>query len=161
MILQSLVRQLAWSTDNLSIAKPVKYLYDEAQKSPESGESRLSADECIRLLGQLTPSRQHTRIIIDALDECSEPDELLSSLKEISLSSKGTMQFFFSSRMNVAVSEEFPECTKVEVGSDNQDDIEFYVHTEVKKRKKRLLHGKAPELENQLVEILSRRAQGM
>lgn len=160
-ILQSLVRQLAWSADNRSIKESVKDKYDEAQLHQGYVETKLSVAACVSLLSKILSSSSNTIIIIDALDECSDPSDLLSNLKEASTSAKSGTRFFFSSRMNVDVSEEFPECAKIDSGVESQDDIEFYVRTEVKGRKRRLLHGKAPELEDMLVEVLTQRAQGM
>lgn len=106
-------------------------------------------------------ARQNSTIIIDALDECSDPLELLSNLNDIASSANSNTKFFFSSRMNVDIREEFPQCAKVEINSRSNQDIEIYVKTEVKTRKRRLLHGKAPELEDRLIKILTHRAQGM
>lgn len=161
-VLLSLIRQLAWSADNYSISKVVKDVYDESRVSHESEESRLTIKACISLLTKLISACQNTTIIIDALDECSDPLELLSDLKEISSSMSG-VKYFFSSRMNVNVHEEFPGCAKVETNSRSDEDIKFYIETEVKERKRRLLNARedAQDLETRLVEILTRRAQGM
>lgn len=162
-ILRSLVRQLAWSADNHSISKFVKDIYDECRLSHESGENRFTVRACISLLTTLISTRENTTIIIDALDECSDPLGLLSNLNEISTAVKSNVRLFFSSRMNVDVLEEFPECAKIEVIFESHEDIEFYVKTEVNSR--RLLKKKenidVSQLEDRIVKTLTRRAQGM
>lgn len=125
-VLRSLLRQLAWSIDSISIAPIVKERYREAQQARGYGGNELLADDCVELLTQLIPSHHHTKIIIDALDECSDFYELLSYLEEIASACQGKVKFLLSSRMNVPVQQVFPESARIEVGLDSKEDIDFF-----------------------------------
>lgn len=74
---------------------------------------------------------------------------------------QGKVKFLLSSRMNVPVQQIFPESARVEVGLDSKEDIEFFINTKMKQNKRRLAQCKALDLEDQMIETLSRRAQGM
>ena len=106
-------------------------------------------------------SDRHTRIIIDALDECSNFDELLSYLHEIMSACQGKVKLLLSSRMNVSVQEILPQSTRIDVGLDSKEDIEFFIKTNVTQNQRRLAQCKALDLEDRLVKTLSDRAQGM
>jgi hypothetical protein len=87
----------------------------------------------------------------------------------VSKSATKAIKFFFSSRTNVKLPEDFPAWEKLELDSQKNltvEDMKTYVQTQVKDRKtmrigSRLLHGKDEALEDRLVEKLTRRAQGM
>lgn len=125
-VLRSLLRQLAWSIDSISIAPIVKERYREAQQARGYGGNELLADDCVELLTQLIPSHHHTKIVIDTLDECSDFYELLSYLEEIASACQGKVKFLLSSRMNVPVQQVFPESARIEVGLDSKEDIDFF-----------------------------------
>jgi ankyrin repeat domain-containing protein 50 len=163
-VFRSLVAQLAWSVDGSSIAKSVKYEY-ENRKNRE-----LSLDECRELLASLIALYQQTTVVVDALDECEYYDRLLRSLMKMALKrTPKAIKFFFSSRTNVTLPEGFPTWEKLELDSQKSltgEDMKRYIQTEVKDREtlafgSRLLGGKHPALEDRLVEVLARRAQGM
>jgi hypothetical protein len=70
----------------------------------------------------------------------------------------------FSGREDVNVRDFFKGCTFVQINSGlTSSDVKFFVETEVKGRQGalRLLGGKYPKLEDQLVTVLCERAQGM
>lgn len=162
-LFRSLVAQLAWSVDGSSIAESVKCEY-ENRKNRE-----LLLDECRELLAGLIALYQQTTIVVDALDEC-EYDRLLHSLmKMVSKSTPKPIKFFFSSRTNVTLPKGFPTWEKLKLDSQKNltgEDMKKYIQTEVKDREmlgfaSRLLRGEHPALEDRLVEVLTRRAQGM
>ena len=160
-VLQSLVRQLAWSTDDLSIAPTVKKRYQDSHKLQGYGQNELLTNDCIDLLVQLIASHRQTTIAIDALDECSDHYTLLSALERVSVLCKGRVKVLLSSRMHVPVNHTFPQCHQIQVGLDSTEDIEFYIRTEVDANKARLAQCKATDLKDPLIKTLSRRAQGM
>ncbi len=164
VILRSLVRQLAWSLDGSSISPPVRTFYDMWRyERPDSG--RLSLEECSGLLTaliSLISSYSNTTIILDALDECEKPYELLRALKTIANSSAGQIKLFVSSRLNVNVASVVILHRKIHIQSqDTSNDMDIFLHTEVKERDSRLLKGRHPEIEDRLIEVLRDRAQGM
>ena len=161
VILRSLVRQLAWSLDGSSISPRIRTFYDRWQyERPDSG--RLSLGECSELLTELISSHSNITIILDALDECEEPYELLRALKTIANSSTGHIKLFVSSRLNINVSSVLIPRSKIDIQSQRiSNDMDIFLHTEVKKGDRRLLKGNFPELEDRLIEVLRDRAQGM
>ncbi|KAJ5724453.1 hypothetical protein N7493_006181 [Penicillium malachiteum] len=160
-VLRSLLRQLAWSKTNLSVAPIVKERYRQWQQDQGYGGRGLLADDCIELLTQLIATNHHTTIIIDALDECSDFEELLSNLEEIMVASQGKVKFLLSSRMHVPVQETFPANARIEVGLDNKDDIEYFIKTRIEQNQRRLEQCKSAELKDRIMKALSDRAQGM
>ena len=153
---------VARSVDGLSIARSVKSEY-------ENRKSELSLDQCRHLLVGLVALYEQTTVIIDALDECEDYTRLLLNLKMVSKDAPKAIKFFFSSRTNVKLPEDFPTWEKLELDSQKSltvGDVKTYIETQVKDRETlgfgfRLLRGKYPALEDRLVKILTRRAQGM
>ncbi|KAJ5721536.1 uncharacterized protein N7483_009470 [Penicillium malachiteum] len=160
-VLRSILRQLAWSKTNLSVAPIVKESYRQWQQDQGYGGRELLADDCIKLLNQLIASNNHTTIIIDALDECSDFDELLSNLEEIMVAGQGRVRFLLSSRMHVPVQDVFPDNVRIEVGLDNKDDIELFIKTKIEQNQRRLDQCKSSALKHRIIKTLSDRAQGM
>ncbi|KAJ5764963.1 hypothetical protein N7520_004522 [Penicillium odoratum] len=160
-VLRSVLRQLAWSKTNLSVAPIVKERYRQWQQDQGYGGRELLTDDCIKLLTQLIASNYHTTIIIDALDECSDFDELLSNLEKIMSACQGKVKFLLSSRMHVPVHEIFPANARIEVGLDNKDDIELFIKTKIEQNQRRLEQCKSAELKARMIKTLSDRAQGI
>ena len=157
-VLRSLIAQLAWSSDGSEVAHSVKTLH-------ESGDGRVDKLD-VELLVDLADRNQRTTVIIDALDECVDYSKLLSLLKKASDDmTTGTLKFFFSSRPNVTLLPTFPSWGKLELDAEREltsYDMEKYIHTQVTNPEgRRLLDGRAPELEEKLIKTLTFRAQGM
>ena len=114
------------------------------------------------MLRSLTSQAKETVIVVDALDECEDPDELLLCLKEVEEGNPSRTRIFLSSRMHVRVSKIYESCLIVPAPGGNEADLAFYIRNEVGNRKtRRLLDGKRPDLEARLIETLTRQAQGM
>ncbi|CAG8345569.1 unnamed protein product [Penicillium salamii] len=160
-VLRSLLRQLAWSNINLSVTPIIKERYRQWQEDQGYGGRELLANDCVQLLTQLIASNHHTAIIIDALDECSDFDELLFHLEKIMSASQGKVKFLLSSRMHVPVHEIFPVNARMEVGLDNKDDIETFIKTKIEQNQRRLEQCKSSDLKDRMMKTLSDRAQGM
>ncbi|KAJ5995390.1 hypothetical protein N7481_002367 [Penicillium waksmanii] len=160
-VLQSLLRQLAWSTSDLSISPLIKAKYMTAQQNPAAGTSGLLVDDCLHLLNQLIAGYQQVTIVIDALDECSDFFELLSHLVDISSACEGKVRFLLSSRMNVPVHQFFSESATIEVGQDGKEDVDFFIATEMERNLRRLTQCNALDLKDKMTRVLSHRAQGM
>ncbi|KAJ5717884.1 hypothetical protein N7488_003530 [Penicillium malachiteum] len=161
VVLQSLLRQLAWSKINLSVAPTVKEKYRQWQQDQGYGGRGLLADDCIQILTGLIATDNHTTIIIDALDECSNFDDLLSNLEQIMVASQWKVKFLLSSRMHVPVPEIFPANARIEDGLDNKDDIEYFMRNKIEQNQRRLERCKSAELKGRIIKTLSDRAQGM
>ena len=137
-------------------------LYKTSEKSPNGNDGKLTADKCVTMLRRVISQAKGTVIVIDALDECEDADELLLCLKEVEAGNPSKTRLFLSSRMHVGVSNVYENCISVSTPGGNEADLMFYIRNEVENRKtRRLLDGTRPDLETSLVETLTRQAQGM
>ena len=161
-ILRSILAQLACPPGDVAVPTLLTELFKKSKKSPDGDEGILAADNCVTLLRGVISQGGGAVIVIDALDECEDPDELLLYLKEVEDDNACKTRLFLSSRMHVGVSKIYKSCISVSTLGGNEADLGFYVWNEVKNRKiRRLLDGKRPDLETRLIETLSRQAQGM
>lgn len=165
-VLRSLIAQLAKSDDSLSISPLVKTEYEKRENKP------LGLNECSSLLARLVNGHQQTAFIIDALDECDDAATLLLHLKhfwELISEAQNSVRLFFSSRNQVEVRDQFPDCKKLGLETcihPRSEDMKVYIETQVREREKlrlgpRLLKGKCAELENRLIGVLTEHSQGM
>jgi hypothetical protein len=162
-VLASLVAQLSWSIDGLSVAESVKVLHRSDNKR------KLTLRDCSDILVSLVLPYQRVTIVIDALDECLDSIQLLRHLRTVSKSTEARIKFFLSSRKNTSIFSDFPAWTKLELDVQKQStapDMERYIRCQVQDIEaldmgSRLLDGKYPEIEGRLVETLTNRAQGM
>ena len=161
-ILRSILAQLACPAADVAAPMLWTELYNKSKKSPDGDDKTLAVDECVTLLRRVISQGGGTVIVIDALDECEDPDKLLEYLKDVEDDNSGKTRLFFSSRMHVAVSKTYESCLSVFTPGGNEADLGYYIWNEVKNRKtRRLLDGKRPDLETRLIETLSSQAQGM
>lgn len=159
--MRSILRTLAWSPSKLVVASMIKERYGQEKQTQGYGGRELLANDCVKMITQLVKDNHDTTIIIDALDECSDFYELLSHLEDILSSCEGKVKFLLSSRMNVPLKQTFPESIMIDVSLGSKEDIDFFIKNEMKRNKGRLAQCKALDLEDQMIEILSNRAQGM
>lgn len=162
-VLQALLRQAAYDPMKGEISTHVLNAYINA-----GGDSvdlqPFSFTKCEMLLHRILESGIKLRIMIDALDECDEPKELLKALRDASRVMPGGLELLVSSRHEVHVIEKLSNAVIVDLGQSVSDtDMITYITTEVKDREKdeRILKGKHPDLEDRLIEILCKRAGGM
>jgi hypothetical protein len=162
-VLQALLRQAAYDPIKGEISMYVLDAYINA-----GGDSvdlqPFSFTKCETLLHGILESGIKLRIMIDALDECDEPKELLKALRGASRAMPGGLELLVSSRYEVHVDEKLSNAVIVDLGeSVSETDMITYITTEVDDREKdeRILKGKYPDLEGRLIEILCRRAGGM
>jgi hypothetical protein len=106
-------------------------------------------------------------VIIDALDECSDPFELVEGLKLITQSSKN-LQIFFSSRLQDYITPEFPSASIVEIDQKgDRGDIRTFIEQECRERREVIRHRfRGPEemtddLAETLQKLLNDRAGSM
>ncbi|KAF8857268.1 ankyrin [Acephala macrosclerotiorum] len=162
-VLQALLRQAAYNPMKGEISEHVLNAYINA-----GGDSvdlqPFSFTKCETLLHGILESGIKLRVMIDALDECDEPKELLKVLRDASRVMPGGLELLVSSRHEVRVDEKLSNAVIVDLGQSVSDsDMITYITTEVNDREEdeRILKGKYPDLENRLIEILCRRAGGM
>jgi hypothetical protein len=165
-VIRCLVAQFSLLEDN-SISPSIQKLYHQHKPKNEPEQPakgpKYTLEEWSKILVELTSSHKDPVIIIDALDECDDPEELLYQLKGILEQSGNNIRLMISSRMHVEVRETFPMIGTVTVSAEEtKSDVTTYIRCEVQERRtRRLLGGKHPELEKRLVEILNTRADGM
>lgn len=154
-VMSSLVSQLSWSPDRTGIAKRVSDLYT-TWRDERPDEARLSLEESVNIIGDLINSwskTSKTTIIIDALDECSQPHPLLRFLQQIIEGSAGRVRLFVSSRINVDVSNVLIDASRVNIQvQDTSSHLYIYVWKELKEGKGRLLKGREPKLEYRIID---------
>ena len=165
-ILGSLVRQLACSASDGTILEPVKELY-RSRKQDGFAAGPLTLDESTALIIELSQDRPLTTIIVDALDECdlSSRGDLLEALSKILQGSRSLVKLLVSSRADADIVCHFSDCPNLQLeASQNQEDIDYYVKSEVENliKRKQLLRGKVSEdLKRTIQSVLSEQAKGM
>ena len=159
VLLRCLIRQLAWTLDG-EIASPVLRAYQKwSVERPDT--CGFLMEESADLLVELILALPDTTIIIDALDECAQPYGLLRWLQKISNSAVGHLRILVSGRDNIDVASVFTHCQRTSIGSRaSSRDLQIFIRNEVKHGERKLLKGTKPDLEDRLIDTLSRRAQG-
>ena len=167
-ILRSILAQLMCRHNDTETPMLLMDLYGSSGKTADGYgeklryEKKLISDKCVTMLRRVIAQAKETVIVIDALDECEDPDELLQCLKEVEEGNPCRTRLFLSSRMHMKVSKIYESCVVVPTPGGNEADLAFYIRNEVDNRKtRRLLDGKRPDLEARLIETLTRQAQGM
>lgn len=128
----------------------------------------LALDDCIRLLSDLLNSAGTCIFIIDGLDECSNPYELMKALRDIS-DSTDHLKLFVSSRLEDRVTVDFPQrlCQLI-TSEENGHDVESFIENDIKRRRieiNRRNPDQPEEMNDELAEeltlLLKKHAQGM
>lgn len=159
-IFRSLVAQLSLTVDGEDVHQAIKDRHYRYAQKYVTG-SRLTLTECEDLLVTLMNDRGNTIIVVDGIDECSEPISLLRALHRIWKAYPG-LKFFITSRLDVDVPEVFSRITTVRSDlSKTSDDIEEYIRGELKRKERRNPKVITEALADRMVKILMERAQGM
>jgi hypothetical protein len=157
-ILRCLACQLGWKNDGTSIADSIRSLYENAD--PISGAGLPGLEGCKELLTTLVRLCPKVTVIIDALDECSDPDVLLEALQNVCQGSSGNVKIFVSSRMQIGVQDWFSECLLLGM-EQNREDVRAFIKSEMDLKRMNLLQGKRPDLEQRLASVLIRRSENV
>lgn len=102
-------------------------------------------------------------IVVDAVDECEEPEELIKRLRQLNQESDGKLKILLSSRPEQKVAVSHTKDLGIEVAQEiTMADIELYTTTEVNEaiEKGRLIFG-SDELKHEVVNTLIKEANGM
>lgn len=173
--LRSLVRQLSWDPGTRDLSGPTRALHMGLKHArPDSGE--LEKQECTDLLVKIVQGR-HCRIFIDALDECSDSDDLLVFLRDLhdkvkETTSKIQLQLVISSRPFVNVQRHFQflpgyhtATARLSIVNHQPDsDMETFVLTELQNKRKDFADRPlftSPQLADRLIHVLLERAGHM
>ena len=159
-IFRSLVAQLSCTSDGEDVYQVTRNWYKRDAKRFTTG-SRLSLEECKDLMITLMGFRGDVIIVMDGLDECSQPNHLLRALQEI-WEKYPRLKLFLTSRLDVDVGDVFPNI--ITVRSDfgkTSEDIQEYIRKELQRPERRNPKVITDELAERMVTILTQRAQGM
>ncbi len=161
-VLLAILRQAAYDAATGAISQNVLDAYIGAgADSDVLRPVRFRTCKYQELLGGILRSGVRLRILIDALDQCDYPAELLEILRDASRESPGQLELLVSSRDRVRVEEIIPDVSTVDINTSiPANDIVEYITTEVKRREKykRLLKGRDEKLEDELIRILCGKA---
>lgn len=159
-ILKSLLAQLSWTTNGFDIAEDIRKIYVQ-RATGLSRDSSLSVSECVDLLATLIRKFGPTIIVIDALDECKSPMELLRKLSELGDKTQ-ELKFLFSSREGVQVTRIFPGAQLVSIDSHKSlEDIERYITTELSRPERCNSEIITDKLAKRMKDVLLKLSDGM
>ena len=132
-VIRSLCRKLAWHSTN-TVARSARDFYEKF--SPESHEPPQLRDWEGLLKDLLDDFKTPTILVIDALDECSRPDEVLKHLSS-SVQSRSNLYLVCSSRPHVPVTTYFNSTlAEIDVTSGKKEpDMNVFIATTIKERR--------------------------
>jgi len=166
-VLRSLLAQLACSDNGIDISEHVRHLYESREQRLQRTNPRADVRDCTELLSKVVQERVSAIIVVDGLDECSRPMELLDSFSKIIAeigNDNAQLRIFLSSRMDVEEQkwmEEFlqPKIISI-ISAETSDDIRTFIHTERNKASRRpdptiIPHAMTQDMENSLFRLAS------
>lgn len=158
-IFRSLIAQLALFGDGMALAEPLRREFEKSERKVPGGFDA-ELDNCIDLLQDIitTHSTDQMTIVLDALDECEYEEEILSSLATLQ-ASQPHLRIFLSSREGIDVEEHLGNVSCVNITTQNADDINTYIVTEIAKRRQK--KGLTDHQALRLLKGLTDRAEGM
>jgi hypothetical protein len=129
------LRQLSHPSGSPAILEPVVLKYQE--REDEDNESyKLELDESVELIVQIAKQYPSMTIVLDALDECRPESRhrLLFALDDIIQKSENLVKIFMSSRDDTDLVRKLENSPNLYIkASDNAEDIQRFVHTEVER----------------------------
>ncbi|RDL30188.1 uncharacterized protein BP5553_10466 [Venustampulla echinocandica] len=163
-ILKSFLRQCATNVEEGSIHSTIREFHDDnKERCPEKCD--LGSEECFPQLKDIVNASRHLTIVIDALDECQDLDDLLSNIEELRREAGDKLRIFLTSRYGLAdtVRSYLPDAKRLEILDQNSADIEEYLKQEipVEMEARRVGNAMTDEQANRLKEMLKSRARGM
>lgn len=168
--LRSLVRQLSWSNTDEEIEPIVKGKYNDLYNQHRD-DSLLNTQECKKLLKILILKRE-TYIMIDAVDECEKPHDLLLQLADL-ISPEPNIQkgrqalhIMLCGRDDLPISDYFINCFTITTNSaDASEDQNFYIDREIDRicrtRQRSRFVSSSKEFPSRLKKILKEKGGGL
>ncbi|PQE17175.1 ankyrin repeat protein [Rutstroemia sp. NJR-2017a WRK4] len=154
MIVRTLVKALSVSGHPAFEAFSENYRNSETQRE---GGCQLQLPSCLSLLSRSVDDNPSMSVIlvIDAIDECAEPNELLKCLQEIrgSESKVRNIRIFISSRDGPNVKRYLPDMLEVDIAVNNREDIRSYLDKEVASRRDSEPEGESVMTDQQALEL--------
>jgi hypothetical protein len=132
IMLRSIILQLSAQSPNHYTAP--EYLY-----ASSNGQTLSTYEDLLLVLDMLILEIDHTYIILNALDECIEPDLLVQLISRFQNQNRGPLHLLLTGQPREIFTAAFQDVPRIGLGFKNtRDDIEFFVVTELKS--KRLKH---------------------
>ena len=159
-MIRSLILQL--SSQYRSIPQGLEALYSSCM----NGERQPTRDMLLATLHQIMESFEETFIILDALDECSERQELLEDIEELKCWTDTNLHILSTSRREKDIEERIKPLAydrgKMSIDSIRvNDDIRAYVHERLRADPKLKRWHKEPKVQQEIENILMDKADGM
>ena len=114
----------------------------------------------MELLIEITNTHRQTIRVIDALDECHDPYELLDQLDTIQMKTSSSLNIFISSRHSIQTPNRFALAHVIQ-HFKSSSDISAFIKGEIHSPSRRVRSGMTPEQALQLHDLLLSRAEGI
>jgi len=157
-MIRSLTAQIIGPRETLP--KEITELYKQGEQSHHSPLSSIST--LLKILKGCLDYPGQKYLMIEALDECDEQEDLLEVLKDLANVKNGNLHIFVTARPTTDIMDELrPIATQcVSLGDSKTDqDIARYVHYQVFSHPK--LKGWPQEVKEEIERKLGEKAQGM
>ena len=157
-MLRSLTNQLF--SDCQPIPEPVVSLF----KSCQDGDRQPRTQDLLRLLSTLICSSDRTFIVLDALDECEDREELIDSIMEIVAWVPGRLNLIMTSReikdLATLIDSKLGQQSRTFIQNERvDDDIRSYVHSKL--QNSRHFERWQPAVRTETEQKLAGRSDGM
>ena len=167
-VLRSLLAQMSFVIDG-DLSLPLRTWLDQrtgfafgGNIFPALGPSinrQVSLVECVDLLVETIHLQGPTTLIIDALDECYDPYELMSCLESIQQQTFD-VKIFLTSRFSIQNDLHF-DTARVISKFDSSSDIEAFINREVNANERKVRSGMTAIQAVEFQDLLASRADGM
>lgn len=158
-ILGSILAQLCGSPDKY---EKIKSKFDRESKKSFGKLEKMDADQSVPLIIERIREQGKTFVFVDAVNECSNPEEVLNPLKTIA-NSCDNVHMFFSSINEKGIEDFLQQMPRLMIRAlepwHMMDDIHMLVQANLETHP-RLRHH-TPQLKNEITQALSCGAQGM
>jgi hypothetical protein len=160
-ILGSLIRQICATSDE--VFEELDLFYSDRNEKAKHPVLP-TAEELDKLLWRLSTSFESVMIIVDGLDEISDPEELskvLSTLSSLTSPTDGSIKVIYTSRDEIDIKRHLPEFETICIAARGKD-LELFVAAVVEDRiRNRSLRLRDPTLKGIIIDGIVSKANGM
>lgn len=162
-VLRGLLGQLAMSPDRRRIAEEIEVAFNRSSQPGALGRVPLSLKDAKDLLVKVINSRRATTIIVDGLDEVSNPRHLLRTLGDVhDKADPGKLQLLLASQSVAPVDTYFPSVKLAVAGGPKSiTDMKSFISGRVRQFNESSTVTLGSDLSQDIVETLSNKAEGM
>lgn len=157
-VLRSYVRQLASQAEPAFSVLHREYVRNEKAGFPSD---QLLRDECEKVLKEIIACNPDTFLILDALDECRERGNLVSTFRAF-IKAGFPVKILISSRRDEDIKRMLIERSNIGISAtDNQGDIDTYVQERIKISREEGGVFISPHLQEKIMRAFREKSQGM